>query len=134
MISPAQDSEPFPTSDSLPRYVIENSLDSVVRQYCVLKYTSNYLQELPLRFSCPQEAREVLENIDKLRTEYEQMKVESLSRLQELIDKLQWIDNKLLEVDIHVGKVFHVIKKSLLTVPPPAVVKKEKKVIVKGGV
>lgn len=96
-------------------------------------YTTNVLQDLPSRFSCPQDANEVLEDIYKLRTEYEGMKAESLSRLQELIDRLKWIDDKMLEVDIHTGKIFHVIEKSILSVPPPTVVKREKKVIVEGG-
>jgi hypothetical protein len=91
------------------------------------------LQDLPSRFSCPQEAKEVLEDIHKLRTEYEGMKAESLSCLQELIDKVKWIDDKMLEVDIHIGKIFHVIERSILSVPPPAVLKREKKVVVEGG-
>lgn len=99
---------------------------------CAVEYITNGLQELPSRFECPQEAQEVLENIRKLRTEYEEMKVESLSRLQELLDKVKWIDDKILEVDIHIGKILHVIEKSVLHVPPP-VVRKEKKVIIEGG-
>ena len=62
------------------------------------------------------------------------MRVEFLSHLQELLNKVKWIDDKILEVDIHMGKVFHVIEKSVVSVPPPVIVKKEKKVIVEGGV
>jgi hypothetical protein len=65
--------------------------------------------------------------------EYEGMRVESLSRLRELLDKVKWIDDKILEVDIHLGRVSHVIEKSVINVPPPVVVKKAKRVIVEGG-
>jgi len=47
--------------------------------------------------------------------------------------KVKWIDDKILEVDIHLGRVFHVIEKSVISVPPPVVVKKAKRVIVEGG-
>ena len=65
--------------------------------------------------------------IHKLRTEYEGMKVESLSRLQELLNKVKWIDDKILEVNIHISKIFHVIEKSVLHILPPVVVRKEKR-------
>jgi len=98
----------------------------------VVKFVTKDLQELPSRFGCPQDAQEHLENIHKLHTEYEGMKAESLSCLQELVDRVKWIDDKILEVDIHIGKIFHVIEKSVPSVQPPVVVKKEKKVIVEG--
>lgn len=62
------------------------------------------------------------------------MKVESLTHLQELINKVEWINSKILEVDIYIGKIIHVIEKSALSVPLPTVVKKDKKVIIEGGV
>jgi hypothetical protein len=99
----------------------------------IVKYITDDLQELPPRFESPQEAQELLENAHKLRIEYEGMKAESLSRLQELIEKVGWIDGKLLEVDIHIGKIFHVIEKSAVSVPRPIVVQKGKKVVTEGG-
>ena len=76
-------------------------------------------------------AEEALDDIHKLRTEYEGKKVESLGHLQELINKLKWIDNKMLEVDIHIGKILHVIEKSVLSVPPPPSLKKKKRLSLK---
>jgi hypothetical protein len=56
------------------------------------------------------------------------MRAESVSRLQELLNKVKWIDDTILEVDIHMGRIFHVIEKSAVSVPSPYyVVKKEKK-------
>jgi hypothetical protein len=133
MSLPIEDSESSSAS-SLPHYLKEIPLDSIVsRRHYIQPNVTNDLQELPSRFECPQEAQELLENVHGLRTEYEGMKAESLSRLQELVHRVKWIDDKILEVDIHIGKIFHVIEKSVLSVPPPVVVKKEKKVIVEGG-
>jgi hypothetical protein len=47
------------------------------------------------------------------------MKADTLYRLQELLDKVKWIDKKILDVDIHIGRIYHVIDRSGLAIPPP---------------
>ena len=61
------------------------------------------------------------------------MKSDTLYRLQQLLDRVKWIDDKILEVDIHIGRIHHVIEKSDLSIPPPVVARKESTVMVEGG-
>ena len=47
------------------------------------------------------------------------MKSDTLYHLQELLDKIKWIDKKILKVDIHIGRIYHVINRSGLAILPP---------------
>ena len=47
------------------------------------------------------------------------MKSDTLYRLQELLDEVKWINKKILEVNIHIGRIYHVIDRSGLAIPPP---------------
>jgi hypothetical protein len=60
------------------------------------------------------------------------MKANSLRRLQKLLDKIKWIDDKISEVDIHIGRIYHV-DSSGFDIPPPIVAHKEHTVVVQGS-
>ena len=60
------------------------------------------------------------------------MKAESLRNLQEIINKVQWIDDKISEVDIHIGKLYHVVDKSGIEAPAPFVDRKKRTVVIEG--
>ena len=60
------------------------------------------------------------------------MKAKSLCNLQESIDKVQWIDNKISEVDIHIGRLYHVVDKSGIEAPPLTVDRKKRTVVIEG--
>jgi hypothetical protein len=62
------------------------------------------------------------------------MKADSLRRLQKLLDKIKWIDDKISEVDIHIGRIYHVVDSSGFDIPPPIVAHKEHTVVVQGSV
>jgi hypothetical protein len=61
------------------------------------------------------------------------MKADSLRHLQKLLDKIKWIDDKILEVDIHIGRIYHVVDSSGFDIPPPIVAHKEHTVVVQGS-
>jgi hypothetical protein len=130
-IMASQDMEPlFSTST----YSTETfSLDSVVSKHQTLgrKITNNY-QELPTAIGSRREAQRLIGDVQKLRIEYQEMKAKSLRNLQKLIDKVQWIDNKISEVDIHIGRLYHVVNKSGIEAPPLAVDRKKRTVVIEG--
>ena len=61
------------------------------------------------------------------------MKADSLRRLQKLLDKIKWIDDKISKVDIHIGRIYHVVDSSGFDIPPPIVAHKEHTVVVQGS-
>jgi hypothetical protein len=61
------------------------------------------------------------------------MKADSLRRLQELLDEVKWIDDKISEVDIHIGRIYHVVDSSGFEIPPPVVARREHTVVVEGS-
>jgi hypothetical protein len=65
--------------------------------------------------------------------EYQEKKADSLRRLQELLNEVKWIDDKILEVDIHIGRIYHVVVSSGFKIPPPKVARRELSVVVDGG-
>jgi hypothetical protein len=68
-----------------------------------------------------------------LRVEYQEKKADTLRRLQEVLNEVKWFDDKILEVDIHIGKIYHVVVSSGFKIPPPAIAHQERTVIVEGG-
>ena len=60
------------------------------------------------------------------------MKVQSLRRLRQLLDEVQWIDDKILEVDIHIGRLYYAIDKAGFEAPPPAIDRSELRVASNG--
>ena len=65
--------------------------------------------------------------------EYQEMKANSLCHLQELLNKIKWIVDKILEVDMHIGRIYHVADSSGFKIPPPIVAHKEHTVIIEGS-
>ena len=61
------------------------------------------------------------------------MKADSLCHLQELLNEIKWIDDKISEVDIHIGRIYHVVDSSGFDIPPPIVAHKEHTVVVQGS-
>ena len=61
------------------------------------------------------------------------MKAESLRHLQELLDEVKWIDDKISKVDIHIGRIYHVVDSSRFEIPPPVIAHREHTVIVEGS-
>jgi hypothetical protein len=89
-------------------------------------------QEVPSEFCSPQEAQEHIQSAHNLRIQYQDMKAESLCRLQKLIDYVKWIDDKILEVDIRIGRISHVADESGVGFPP-IVTRKERVVTIDHG-
>jgi hypothetical protein len=90
-------------------------------------------QDLPSKIDSQQEAQQLIENACNLRVGYQEMKVEYLRRLQILLDEISRIDNKILEVDIHIGKIYHLVDRSGLGLPAPVVASKERTVVIEGS-
>lgn len=65
--------------------------------------------------------------------EYEEKKAASLCRLQELLNEVKQFDDKILEVDIQIGKIYHIVDRSGFEIPPPTVKRRENTVVVDGG-
>jgi hypothetical protein len=61
------------------------------------------------------------------------MKANSLRCLQKLLDKIKWIDDKISEVDIHIGRIYHVVDSSGFNIPQPIVAHKEHTVVIQGS-
>jgi hypothetical protein len=79
---------------------------------------SNGFQSLPSKVGSSYEAHQLIGKACKLRQEYQEKKADSLLRLQELLDEVKWIDAKILEVDIHIGRIYHVVDSSGFEIPP----------------
>jgi hypothetical protein len=62
------------------------------------------------------------------------MKAVSLCCLQELLNKIKWISDKILEVKIHIGRIYHVVDSSGFEIPLLIVAHKEYTVVVEGSV
>jgi hypothetical protein len=90
---------------------------------------TQWSQSLP---SQPDEAQQQVGDACKLRTEYLDMKAKSLHRLQELLDEVKWIDGKISEVDIHIGRLYHVIKSSMAGMPA-IFARRERTIVIDGG-
>jgi hypothetical protein len=56
------------------------------------------------------------------------MKATSLRHLQELIDEVKWIDDKISQVDIHIGQLYDVVH----TGRPPIFDRRERTIIIEG--
>jgi hypothetical protein len=82
-------------------------------------------QSLP---SKPDEAQQLVRDACKLRTEYLDMKATSLHHLQVLIDEVKWIDDKISEVDIHIGQLYQVVHTGM----PPIFARRERTIIIEG--
>jgi hypothetical protein len=63
------------------------------------------------------------------------MKAESLRRLQDLLNEVKRIDDKILEVDIHIGRIYHVVDSSgfKFEIPAPIVAHREHTTVVVEG-
>lgn len=68
-----------------------------------------------------------------MRVEYQEKKADSLRRLQEVLDEVKWIDDKILEVDIRIGTIYHIVDSSGFEIPPPIIAHREHAVVVDGG-
>ena len=88
---------------------------------------------LPSKVGSSHEAHQLIGKACKLRVEYQEKKADSLRRLQLLLDEVKWIDDKILEVDIHIGRIYHVVDSSGFEIPPPIVAHREHTVVVDGG-
>jgi hypothetical protein len=86
-----------------------------------------------MKVGSSQEAHQLIGKACELRVEYQEKKADSLRRLQELLNEVKWIDDKILEVDIHIGKIYHVVGSSGFEIPPPVITRRELKVVVEGG-
>ena len=94
---------------------------------------TNNFQSLPPKVGSLHEARQLIGKACKLHVEYQEMKAESLRRLHELLDEVKRIDDKISEVDIHIGRIYHVVDSSGFEIPPPVVAHREHTVIVEGS-
>lgn len=94
---------------------------------------TNNLQSLPSKVGSSHEAHQLIGKACKLRVEYQEKKADSLRRLQELLDEVKQIDDKILEVDIHIGRIYHVVDSSGFEIPPPTIARREHTVVVDGG-
>lgn len=90
-------------------------------------------QSLPSKVGSSLEAHQLIGKACELRVEYQEKKADSLRRLQELLNEVKWIDDKILEVDIRLGKIYHVVVSSGFEIPPPAVARRELTVVIEGG-
>jgi hypothetical protein len=99
--------------------------------------TNNYQSlpgpTLPSKVGSSHEAHQLIGKACKLRVEYQEKKADSLRRLQELLDEVKWIDDKILEVDIHIGRIYHVVDSSGFEIPPPNIARREHTVVIEGG-
>jgi hypothetical protein len=93
---------------------------------------ANIYQKLPLKIDTFIDAQQLIGSACKLHVEYQEMKVASLQHLQKLLEEVKWINNKLLEVDIHIGQIYHVVNSSGYGIPPPEVARKEHTIIIEG--
>jgi hypothetical protein len=98
-----------------------------------LNHVTNNFQSLPSKVGSSQEAHLLIGKACKLRVEYQEKKAASLRRLQALLDEVKWFDDKILEVDVHIGKIYHVVDSSGFEIPPPIVAHREHTVVVEGG-
>ena len=94
---------------------------------------TNNFQNLPSKVGSSHEARQLIGKACKLHVEYQEMKAESLRRLQELLKEVKWIDDKISEVDIHICRIYHIVDSSRFEIPPPVVAHREHTVIVEGS-
>ena len=94
---------------------------------------TNNFQSLPSKVGSSEEAHQLIGQACELRVEYQEKKADSLRRLQEVLNEVKWFDDKILEVDIHIGKIYHIVVRSGFKIPPPAVSHQELTVIVEGG-
>jgi hypothetical protein len=77
----------------------------------------------------PHEAQQRVGEACKLRMDLLNMKTKSLHRLQEPINEIKGIDDKILDVDIHIGRLYHVVENSMARMPS----RKERTIIVEWG-
>ncbi len=98
-----------------------------------INVTYNF-QKLPSRIGSSHEAQQLILRASELRTTYLTKKADSLYRLQKLLDEVKWIDNKILEVDIHMGRIYHVVDRSGFGIPPPVVARQTGQFVVEGCV
>jgi len=63
----------------------------------------------------------------------EESKEQSLNQLQHALNKVELADKQLLEAEIHIGKVQHVVKKSGFQVPKIARTRRRRVLEVNGG-
>ena len=64
--------------------------------------------------------------------EYLDMKAKYLHRLQELLNDVKRIDDKISKVDIHIGGLYHVVENSMAGMPA-IFARRERTIIVEGG-
>jgi hypothetical protein len=64
--------------------------------------------------------------------EYLNMKAKSLHCLQELINEIKWINDKISDVDIHIGRLYHIVENSMAGMPS-IFARRERTIIVEGG-
>jgi len=60
------------------------------------------------------------------------MKTKSLHCLQELIDEVKWIDDKISNVDFHISRLYHIVENTMAEMPSIFACK-ERTIIVEGG-
>ena len=80
----------------------------------------------------PDEAQQQVGDACKLWMEYLDMKAKALHHLQELIDEVKWIDDKISDVDVHIGGLYHVVE-NLMARMPSIFARRERTIIVEGG-
>jgi hypothetical protein len=93
----------------------------------------NDFQSLPSKVDNRHEVYQLIGDACKIRVEYQERKANSLRRLQELLNEVKWIDDKILEVDIHIGRIYHVVDSSGFEIPPPTIAHKQHTVVIDGG-
>lgn len=103
------------SENSNPSFSTETfSLNSTVSGCDCLLDTdvTNTFQKLPSRFCTLREANQHIGTACKLRSEYQQKRAHSLRRLQQVLDEVKWIDDKISEVDIHIADIYYVVDNS----------------------
>lgn len=60
------------------------------------------------------------------------MKAQTVRRLQEVFDEIKRIDDKISDVDIHIGGLHHVVE-DFMAGMPPIFARRERTIIVEGG-
>jgi hypothetical protein len=81
------------------------------------------LQEYPQKIASQEEAEQLVSDACRLRIEYEDTKAQCLLHLQQLLVDMQKVDLQLFKVDLHIGRLQHLICKSGLQEVPPIIVR-----------
>ena len=90
-------------------------------------------QDCPKTVHSQEEAAALITYARQMKALLEESKEQSLNQLQHTLNKVELADKQLLEAEIHIGKVQHVVKKSGFQVPKIARTRRRRVLEVNGG-